>query len=347
MEEYIRLRCMSDLQYMRHFYPHDILPYLSLTDKDRFNILSQELPPADVERWDSLAELRMRRRWFECQCDVCHYLVSDVLHRCIDCESNDYDVCVDCESQPVSDHKYPSEHKSTHNMLVFRMLLPRDRCNRIRQYARDFFSTLLPAAAPPEDSPAAREDKSKSQSDGPELPHPIEATRADDSSASVDLQESDEKLSGNPGVAFEGIAETSVANEHSYACAECDIKMKGIFYVCLTCAEIHSAIALCGDCAFHDVFNVVTVHHPYKHWLVKIKDRVRDIDIGTSDEPLDNVDETTSLSLRVDKLTAMVESRFTEQDLRLSALVTQIDQLVRNLAALTGKAQLPSESVGS
>jgi hypothetical protein len=93
------------------------------------------------------------------------------------------------------------------------------------------------------------------------------------------------------------------------------------------------------------VFNVVTKHHPYKHWLIKIKDRVRDIDTGTSDEPSDNVDEVTSLSLRVDKLAATVESRFVEQDLRLNALFTQIDQLVHSLATSTGKAQLPSESV--
>ena len=109
--------------------------------------------------------------------------------------------------------------------------------------------------------------------------------------------------------------------------------------------ESHSPIALCGDCAFRDVFNVVTEHHPYKHWLVKIKDRVQDVSIETSDEPSDNVDETTSLSLRVDKLTAMVESRFVEQDLRLSAIVSQIDQLVQSIGALTGKAELPSEPV--
>jgi hypothetical protein len=109
--------------------------------------------------------------------------------------------------------------------------------------------------------------------------------------------------------------------------------------------ENNSPIALCGDCAFRDVFNAVTEHHPYKHWLIKIKDRVRDIDTGTSDEPSDNVDEITSLSLRVDKLAAMVESRFMEQDLRLNALVTQIDQLVHSIAELTGKAQLPSESI--
>ncbi|KAG1836000.1 hypothetical protein DFJ58DRAFT_191800 [Suillus subalutaceus] len=241
--------------------------------------------------------------------------------------TDDYDVCVDCESQPVSDHKYPSDHKSTHNMLVFRMSLPHGRYSRVRWYARNFLSTCVPAAAPPEAPLTAREDESKTQSDGPELPHPTEAIRADDSAASVDLREGDEKLNRNPGVASGEITGTSVANGDAYACAECGIKMKSIFYVCLTCAELHSAIALCSDCAFRDVFNVVTEHHPYKHWLVKIKDRVRDVDITTSDEPLDNVDETTSLSLRVDKLAAMV------------------DQLVHSLAALTGKAQLPSESV--
>lgn len=345
MEEYIRLQCMNDLHNTRTFYSFDIPPYLSLTDKERFNVLSQELPPTDVERWNSLAELQMRSRLFECQCDACHYLVSDVLHHCIDCESIDYDMCIDCESQPVSDHKYPSDHKSTHNMLVFRMSLPYGRYNRVRWYARNFLSTCVPAAAPPEAPLTVREDQSKTQSDGPELPHPTEATRADDSSASVELQEGHEKLNGNPGVAFGGITRTSVANGDTYVCAECGVKMKGIFYVCLTCGENRSAIALCGDCAFHDVFNVVTEHHPHKHWLIKIKDRVQDIGIGISDEPLDNVDEITSLSLRVDKLAAMVESRFVEQDLRLNALVTQIDQLVHSLAALTGKAQLPSESV--
>jgi len=86
------------------------------------------------------------------------------------------------------------------------------------------------------------------------------------------------------------------------------------------------------------VFNAVAEHHPYKHWLIKVKDRVRDVDTGTSDESSDNVNEVTSLSLRVDKLAAMVESRFVEQDLRLNALVTQIDQLMRSLAASTGQA---------
>jgi hypothetical protein len=65
MDEYIRLRCMNDLHNTRSFYPYDIPPYLSLTDKERFNVLSQELPPTDVERWNSFAELQMRRRMFE------------------------------------------------------------------------------------------------------------------------------------------------------------------------------------------------------------------------------------------------------------------------------------------
>jgi lipopolysaccharide biosynthesis regulator YciM len=94
----------------------------------------------------------------------------------------------------------------------------------------------VPAAAPPEAPLTLREDESQTQSDEPELPHPTEATQADDSSASVDLQEGDEKLNENPGVAFGEIAGTSVANGDAYACAECGVKMKGIFYVCLTCA---------------------------------------------------------------------------------------------------------------
>lgn len=74
----------------------------------------------------------------------------------------------------------------------------------------------------------------------------------------------------------------------------------------------------------------------------RLKDRVQDTGIETSVEPLANVDETTSLSLRVDKLAAMVESRFVGQDLRLSALVKQVEQLVRSIAALMGKADSAS-----
>jgi hypothetical protein len=67
MDEYIRLRCMNDLHNMRafEFYSYEIPPYLSSTDKERFNVLSQELPPTDVERWNSVAELQMRRQLFE------------------------------------------------------------------------------------------------------------------------------------------------------------------------------------------------------------------------------------------------------------------------------------------
>lgn len=113
----------------------------------------------------------------------------------------------------------------------------------------------------------------------------------------------------------------------------------------------HTLIALCGDCAFRDEFTVVTQHHPYKHWLVKIKDKVQDTD-GTSDEPVDNLDKTSALASpssdsRVDylNLVEMVESRFTELDLRISGLATQVDQLVHSLAELTGKAQPLSGSV--
>ncbi|KAG2142767.1 uncharacterized protein EDB93DRAFT_603503 [Suillus bovinus] len=225
-------------------------------------------------------------------------------------------------------------------MLVFRMSLPYSRYNRIRWYARKFLSTCVPAVAPQEVLLTAQEDESQTQSDGPEILHLIEGNRADDSLASVNSLEGDEKLNGD--VALGGIAGASVANAH--ACAECGVKMRGIFYVCITCSELHDAIALCGDCAFRDAFDIVTDHHPYKHWLVKIKDRVQDVCIEASEEPLADVDETTSLSLRDDKLAAMVESRFVELDLRLSALVTQVEQLVHSIAALAGKAELPSES---
>jgi hypothetical protein len=119
-------------------------------------------------------------------------------------------------------------------MLVFRIVLPYGRCNRIRRYAMNFFATLLPAAVPPEAAITVRADESQMQTDGLELPSLTEITRADDS-ASVDLQEGDEKLNGNPEVAFRGIAGTSIANGDAYACAECGVKMKGIFYVCFTC----------------------------------------------------------------------------------------------------------------
>ncbi|KAG2091983.1 uncharacterized protein F5147DRAFT_779833 [Suillus discolor] len=315
-------------------------------EQQRFKSLSKGLPESDVQRWSSLAELEMRKRLFECCCDACHALITDVYHRCIDCEDDGYDLCLECESLPVSKHKYPSDHKATRNLLVFRMVLPYGRCGRVRWYARNFLSTILPITTP-------SEDICQTQSDGPELPHPTEATRADDSSTCVDLREGDEKLNGNTGVALERILGTSAANEDAYSCDECGVKMiHERHFLCMLylrsltiITENNSPIALCSDCAFHDVFDVVTDHHPYKHWLVKIKDRVQDTGIGASDEPLANVDETTSLSLRDDKLAAMVESRFVEQDRRLSALVTQVEQLVHNIAALTGKAELSSESV--
>ncbi|KAG1789590.1 uncharacterized protein HD556DRAFT_1446814 [Suillus plorans] len=337
-DEYIRLWCLNKLHNKRKSFPLEIPPYLLPEQQQRFKSLSKGLPESDVQHWSSLAELEIRKRLFECCCDACHSLITDVYHRCIDCEDDGYNLCSECQSLPISKHKYPSDHKATHNLLVFRMVLPYSRCSRVRWHARNFLSEILPTTTPPE-------DVSQTQSDGPELPHPTEATRADDSSTCVDLWGGGEKLNGNIGVAFEKILGTSAANEDAYSCAECDVKMKGIFYVCFNCGESHSPIALCGDCAFHDVFNVATDHHPYKHWLVKIKDRVQDTGIETSDEPLANVDETTSLSLRVDKLAAIVESRFVEQDLRLSALVKQVEQLVHSIAALTGKAELPSGSV--
>ncbi|KAG1885952.1 hypothetical protein F4604DRAFT_1723791 [Suillus subluteus] len=327
-EEYIRLWCMNALHTdkWQSSYPHDVPSYLSSKDKKRFNVLCQELLPADVERWDSLAELHLRSRLFECQCDACHYLVTDVAHRCLDCEEDDYDLCAECESLPVSKHKYPSNHKSTHNMLVFRASLPSVVYGRARYHARN---TLLQAT--------------------PELPHSTEAAQEDVSTISVNFEEDKEKSHGDATVALSGTATTSVTNEDAHTCAECGVKL-GIYYACLHCAE-HTLITLCGDCAFRDVFDVVTQHHPYKHWLVKIKDKVQDTD-GTYDEPIDNLDKTSALASlssgsRVDhlNLVAMVESRFTELDLRISGLATQVDQLVRSLAELTGKAQPLSGSV--
>ncbi|KAG1738407.1 uncharacterized protein EDB91DRAFT_458479 [Suillus paluster] len=326
---------MNELHNARNFYPFEVTPYLSSEEKQRFNFLSDKLPSSDVQRWSSLAELHVRRRLFKCCCDACHSLVADVLHRCIDCESNEYDLCAECESMPVSNHEYSSNHKSTHNMLVFRMSLPHVRYKRVQWHARNFLSTYLPDAAPPEGSLTAREDESRTQSGGIDLPHSTETTQDQaDVSASLDL------LSRNSGAAFMGIAETSVANRVVYTCAECSVKLKGVFYVCLTCGELPTAIAiaLCGNCAFHDVFNVVTAHYPHKHWLVKVKDTVQNVG-GTSDEPFDNSDETSSLPVQADNLAAMVEARFAEQDRRLSEIATQVDHLVRSLADFTEKAQ--------
>lgn len=343
--DYIRLWCMNELRNQRNLFPLEMPSYLSPEEQQRFKSLSEKLPEADVQRWSSLAELQVRRRLFPCCCNACHSLITDVYHRCIDCEDDSYDLCAECESLPVSSHKYPSNHKATHNMVVFRMVLPYGRCSRVRWYAKNFFSTILPPAAPSADPSAAQEDKSQIQSDGSEFLLPTQAFRVDNSSAFAGSREGGEKLNGNTGA----IAETSVANGDVYTCAECGIKMKGIvFYVCLTCGELHSETALCSDCAFRDAFNVVTGHLPHKHWLVKVKDRVQDMSLGTLDEDhelLDKVDETTSLSFRVDRLAAMVESRFVEQDLRLSALLAQVDQLMQGITALAGKAHLTSESV--
>ncbi|KAG1743666.1 uncharacterized protein EDB91DRAFT_1274269 [Suillus paluster] len=328
-EEYIYLRCMNELHNTRNLWHFYIPPYLSLKDKERFDILSQEQPPTDIKSWNSLAELHMRRRLFESMCNTCHHFVGDVLHCCIDYECK-------CESLPVSNYEYPSEHKATHNMLVFRMSIPDVCYKRGRHYARNFLSACVPAVAPSEGLLDVQEDEPQTPLEGPERPPSTDTTQAlaDVSSTSLNLLGDDEELSGHSGVAFGGIAETSVVNGNGYICAECGVKLR----------EIQTTIALCGDCAFRDVFNVVTAHHPHKHWLVKIKDMVEDAG-GASDEPPNDSDETSSLSLRVDKLAAMVESRFAEQDRHLDALITQVDLLVHSLAGSTGKAQLPLESV--
>lgn len=345
MEEYIRLWCMNELHNTRTFFPCEIPPYLSSNDKERFNILSKELPSSDVKRWNSLAELHVRKRLFNFQCDACHYLVTDFLHYCLDCDSNNYGVCVQCESLPVSDHKYPSDHKSTHNMLIFRMSPPTFIYARARSYTRSFLSNLMLPAAPLEGSSQEDECQKQLESDGSEPPHSTEATQADMASASVDLRGDDEKSSGNSVIA-------SLTTEDAHTCLECGVKLD-VLYVCLIC-EGDTPITLCGDCAFRDVFNVVTQHHPYRHLLVKIKDKVPDAD-GTLDQPVDDSDDTSalaSLSLRVDNLVATVDnlaatvqSRFAEQDRCLSERFTQIEQLVHSLVDLMGKVQLSSGSV--
>jgi hypothetical protein len=84
---------------------------------------------------------------------------------------------------------------------------------------------------------------------------------------------------------------------------------------------------MCRECAFRDAFNVVE-EHDYKHYLVKIRDRVQDAD-ATSEELVDakKMDEASAfaaLSLRVDNLAAMVESRFAELDRRLGELMEKV-----------------------
>ncbi|KAG2048808.1 hypothetical protein BDR06DRAFT_1012729 [Suillus hirtellus] len=52
MDEYIHSRCMNDASNVANTWnrPHDVAPYLLLTDKERFDILFQELSPTNVER---------------------------------------------------------------------------------------------------------------------------------------------------------------------------------------------------------------------------------------------------------------------------------------------------------
>lgn len=271
---------------------------------------------------------------------------------------DDYDLCAECESLPVSQHKYPSNHKSTHNMLVFRASLPYIVYKRANYHARN---NLLLYAIPLKGS--SQEDEFPIPSDGPELLHSTEATQED---TSVSLEQDNEKSSGGTIVAFSGTTATSLTNEDAHTCAECGVEL-GIYYACLHCAgqiyvllkklpsmttiTEHTLITLCGDCAFRDVFNVVTQHHPYKHWLVKIKGKVQDAD-GASDQPVNNLDKTVALaSLSSDSradylnLAAMVESHVTELDVRFSGLASQVDQLMHSLAELRGKIQLLSGSV--
>ncbi|KAG1736405.1 uncharacterized protein EDB91DRAFT_504662 [Suillus paluster] len=237
---------MNELHNRRNIWQLYIPPYLSLKDKERFDILSQEQPPADIKSWNSLAELHMRRRLFEPLCDACHHFVSDVLHRCIDCERNDYDLCVECESLPVSEHQYPSDHKSTHNMLVFRMSLPHSCYYRVQWHARNYLSAYMSNAPPPEGPSTVQEDESRIQSNETELPPSTEVTQTDVSCAPLDSPADDEELSGDSEAASGGIVEveTSVADGEAYTCAECGVEMKGIFYVCLTCGEIQTVHCL-------------------------------------------------------------------------------------------------------
>ncbi|KAG1840307.1 hypothetical protein C8R48DRAFT_740643, partial [Suillus tomentosus] len=227
-----------------------------------------EDPKDEYIRLWCLNKLHNKRKSFPLEIPLT-YCPSNNKGACCDaCPLSYYDMdmilCSECQSLPISKHKYPSDHKATHNLLVFRMVLPYSRCSRVRWHARNFLSEILPTTTPPE-------DVCQTQSDGSELPHPTEATRADDSFHLSICRGGDEKLNGNMSVAFERILGTSAVNEDAYSCAECDVKMKGIFMYALTAEPF--PIALCGHCAFHDVFNVATDHHPYKHWLVKIKDR--------------------------------------------------------------------------
>ncbi|KAJ8595803.1 hypothetical protein M405DRAFT_877998 [Rhizopogon salebrosus TDB-379] len=249
------------------------------------------LPPEDVQWWSSLAELHLRKRLIRCYCDACHSHIIDVHHRCIDCKNETYDLCVDCEPLPASKHKHQSNHKLTHNMLVVRISRPVVSYQRAMWITKKFLSALLPVADPPEGSPTECGDESTTQS--------------------ITLPDTG----------------TSGANSSAYTCSECGVGPVGIFYVCVVCAVNENPIVMCRECAFRDAFNVVK-KHDYTHYLVKIKDRVQDAH-ATSEELADakKMDEASTfeaLSLRVDKLAAMVESRFAELDRRLGELMEKV-----------------------
>jgi hypothetical protein len=118
--------------------------------------------------------------------------------------TDDYYLCVECESLAVSNHKYASKHKATHNMLVFRISRPRILHLQARSYyARNILSALSFVTAPPGGLLAAGDDTSETRSessDGPALD-----------------------------------TETSAVNWDVYTCAECDVKQKSIFYLCIAC----------------------------------------------------------------------------------------------------------------
>jgi hypothetical protein len=63
-EEYVRLWCLKEIHDERWFFPFGDIPhYLSFGEKQRFELLSKELPPADVQCWSSIAELHLRKRF--------------------------------------------------------------------------------------------------------------------------------------------------------------------------------------------------------------------------------------------------------------------------------------------
>jgi hypothetical protein len=144
--------------------------------------------------------------------------------------TDDYDLCAECESLPVSKHKYPSKHKSTHNMLVFRASLPYVVYKRADYHARND-PRLYAAPLKGED-----EDEFTIPLDGSEVPPLTEATQEDVSFTSVRLWQDNEKSSGDTTIlAFSGTTATSVADEDANTCAECGVKLD-IYYACLHCA---------------------------------------------------------------------------------------------------------------